>query len=94
MYNFYGDKALLALQYENMKLWTDWIHKQDETCCGGRRLWMCGFHFADWLALDNPVQGSSFGGTDPHYVASAYYYFSAETTARAAKVLGYEADAA
>ena len=94
MYNFYGDKTLLARQYENMKMWTDWIRKQDETRCGGRRLWTCGFHFADWLALDNPVQGSSFGGTDPYYVASAYYYFSAETTARAAKALGYEADAA
>ena len=94
LYNFYGDKALLARQYENMKLWTDWIYRQDETRCGGKRLWTCGFHYADWLALDNPVQGSSFGGTDPYYVASAYYYFSADATARAAKVLGYEADAA
>lgn len=94
LYNFYGDKAMLARQYENMKLWTDWIYRQDETNCGGKRLWTCGFHYADWLALDNPVQGSSFGGTDPYYVASAYYYFSADTTARAAKVLGYEADAA
>jgi alpha-L-rhamnosidase len=75
-----------------MKLWTNWIRKQDEEKCGGRRLWLCGFHFADWLALDNPVQGESFGGTDPYYVASAYYYFSALTTAKAAKVLGMQAD--
>ena len=92
VYEFYGDKAMLARQYENMKLWTDWIRSQDDANCGGRRLWTCGFHFADWLALDNPVQGSSFGGTDPYYVASAYYYFSAMTTARAAKVLGLDAD--
>ena len=75
-----------------MKLWTNWIRSQDEENCGGRRLWMCGFHFADWLALDNPVQGSSFGGTDPYYVASAYYYFSANATAKAAQVLGLEDD--
>ena len=94
MYEFYGDRSMLARQYENMKLWTDYIRRQDDEQCGGRRLWMCGFHFADWLALDNPEQGSCFGGTDPYYVASAYYYFSARTTARAAKALGYEADAA
>ncbi len=93
MYEFYGDKEMLARQYENMKLWVNWIKKQDDEQCGGRRLWQCGFHFADWLALDNPVQGSSFGGTDPYYVASAYYYYSTLTTARAAKVLGEEADA-
>ena len=94
LYEFYGDKALLAKHYENMKLWVNWIKKQDEENCGGKRLWQCGFHFADWLALDNPVQGSSFGGTDPYYVASAYYYFSTMNTMKAAKVLGYDEDAA
>jgi alpha-L-rhamnosidase len=85
MYEFYGDKVMLERQYENMKLWVNWIKKQDEENCGGKRLWQCGFHFADWLALDNPVQGSSFGGTDPYYVASAYYYFSTMNTMKAAK---------
>ena len=94
MYEFYGDKVMLERQYENMKLWVNWIRKQDEEQCGGRRLWQCGFHFADWLALDNPVQGSSFGGTDPYYVASAYYYFSTMNTAKAARVLGKDAEAA
>ena len=92
LYTFFGDKTLLQRQYPNMKMWTDWIQKQDETRCGGRRLWMCGFHFADWLALDNPVQGSSFGGTDPYFIASCFYYNAARTTARAAKVLGLEDD--
>ncbi|MGI6654223.1 MAG: family 78 glycoside hydrolase catalytic domain [Christensenellales bacterium] len=93
VYQFYGDKALLARNYDNMKAWTEWIIKQDETHCNGERLWRCGFHFADWLALDNPVQGSSFGGTDPYYVASAYYYYSVMLTAQAAKILGHEEDA-
>ena len=94
MYEFYGDKEMLVRQYENMKLWTDWIRSQVETHCPGRNLWLCGFHFADWLALDNPVQGSSFGGTDPHYVASAYYYNAAKTVSLAAQALGYAEDAA
>ena len=40
------------------------------------------------------VAFSSFGGTDPLYVASAFYYYSADLTARAAGALGYESDAA
>lgn len=94
LYVFYGDKSLLKEQYENMKAWTDFIKVQDETRCGGRRLWSCGFHFADWLALDNLDRESSFGGTDCYYVASAYYYYSSVMTAKAAAVLGKEADAA
>lgn len=93
LYLFYGDKSLLESQYENMKRWTDFIKEQDETKCGGRRLWTCGFHFADWLALDNLDRESSFGGTDCYYVASAYYYYSATMTAKAARVLGYGEDA-
>lgn len=93
-YLFYGDKSLLAEEYENMAAWTDYILQQDEERCGGRRLWACGFHFADWLALDNPDKSSSFGGTDPYYVASAYYYYSAWLTAKAAGVLGKDEDAA
>ena len=41
----------------------------------------------------NPVQGSSFGGTDPYYIASAYYYNAARTTSRAARALGRDGEA-
>ena len=92
LYTFFGDKELLARQFENMTAWTDYIHAQDEARCGGSRLWTCGFHFADWLALDNPDKDSCFGGTDPYFVASAYYYLSASLTAKAAAVLGREAE--
>lgn len=94
MYQFYGDRNLLAEGYDNMKMWTDFIIHMDETYCQGRRLWQVGFHFADWLALDNPDPESCFGSTDPHYVASVYYLYSASMTAKAAAVLGYEKDAA
>lgn len=88
VYRFYGDTQLLAEQYENMTIWADWIHSQDE----GDYLWKKGFHFADWLALDNPVQGSSFGGTDPYYIASVYYYYSTVLCAKAACALGKAED--
>lgn len=92
MYLFYGDKYQLEESYPNMKAWTDFIIHMEETVCGGDRLWNRGFHFADWLALDNPDPESCFGQTDPYYVASVYYMYSAELTAKAARVLGYKDD--
>lgn len=92
-YVFFGDKALLEKEYDNMKMWTDYIHQIDEEKCGGKRLWNYGFHFADWLALDNFHKDSCLGGTDPYYVASCYYLYSAELTAKAAAVLGKGKDA-
>ncbi len=93
VYVMCGDKDLLEQQYPSMKMWTEKMMSYDEAD-GGKRLWLTGFHFADWLALDNYKDPKScFGGTDPHYVASAYYAYSTGLTAKAAKVLGKEEDA-
>ncbi len=92
IYCFYGDKSQLSRRYKNMKMWIDYVNKIDDEMCGGNRLWTVGFHFADWLALDNPEKDSSFGGTDEYYVASSFYYYSATLTAKAAKALGYSED--
>ena len=92
MYQAYGNRTLLEAQYGNMKAWTDYIRQVDQEKCGGRYLWAEGFHFADWLALDNFHVGSCFGATDSYFVASAYYYYSASLTAKAAKALGKEDD--
>lgn len=94
LYAFYGDKALLEAQYGNMKAWTDRIRTIDIEKCGGRYLWADGFHFADWLALDNYHRVSHFGATDPYFVASVFYFYSATLTAKAAQTLGYAEDAA
>ena len=98
MYLHFGSRRWLEAEYDNMKQWTDFILRMDETYCGGRRLWTCGFHFGDWLSLD--VEGDAAGmdnregGTDKYYVASVYYMYSAELTAKAAEVLGRMEDAA
>ncbi|MCR5715226.1 MAG: glycoside hydrolase family 78 protein [Lachnospiraceae bacterium] len=94
MYEMYGDRSLLRETYENMKGWADYIRKVDQEQCGGAYLWTTGFHFADWLALDNYRKDTCFGATDVYFVASAYYYYSVSLTAKAANVLGYEQDAA
>ncbi len=91
-YLYYGDRALLAEQYENMRAWADFLRREDQEN-GGRHLRASGFHFADWLALDNPNPESCFGGTDPYYVASAYFYRTIRITAKAARALGHTAEA-
>lgn len=92
-YLFYGDESLLKKQYPVMKEWVDFIKRQDDKD-GGTRLWKTGFHLADWLALDNPDKNSPMGGTDMYFIASAYYCYSASLTAKAAKAIGNEKDAA
>jgi alpha-L-rhamnosidase len=94
VYMAYGDRTMLRSQYENMKSWVDYVRRVDKTRCGGKYLWTDGFHFADWLALDNFHKDSCFGATDPYFVASAYYYYSASLTAKAAEALGKNEDAA
>ena len=94
VYQYYGDRQLLEEAYENMHLWVEYVRRQDESFCNSSRLWSCGFHYADWLALDNPDKTSSFGGTENTYVATAYYYWSSMLTAKAAEILGKAEDAA
>lgn len=84
-----GDKTLLARQYPGMKAWIEYIRKQDT----GSFLWDTGFHFGDWLALDTARPERPMGTTPNEMVASAYYLYSAELTAKAAQALGNLDDA-
>ncbi len=93
VYQVYGDKTILQTQFDSMRAWVDWIHQQDVKS-GDRGLWTTGFHYGDWLSLDNPNKGSSFGGTETAYLCSAYYRYSAQLVANAACVLGYAEDVA
>ncbi|RJS63144.1 alpha-L-rhamnosidase [Priestia filamentosa] len=87
LYLHYGDKELLRKQFDTMKDWVDYIKKMDDES-GAVRLWRTGFHFGDWLALDGDDPSGLTGATDPYYIASAYYCYSAQLTAKAAKILG------
>ena len=93
VYLFSGDLSLLERQYPAMQDWIHYILAQDHAD-GDKRLWQTDFHFADWLALDNPDKDSPLGGTDPYFIASAYYCYSTRLTAMAAEKLGKEKDAA
>jgi len=87
-----GDTAILKAQYQSIKDWVDWV---TNTCKkdGTGYLWIEGFQYGDWLALDGKDELSPFGGTDTGYLASAYYKLSSQLVAKAADVLGHEKDA-
>ncbi|WP_379147081.1 family 78 glycoside hydrolase catalytic domain [Paenibacillus sp. sgz500992] len=88
IYEMYGDKRLLAEQYESMKSWVGYIRAQGDN----PNLWNTGFHFGDWLALDSKPD-SYVGATDPNYVATAFYAYSVSLTIKAATALGNTKDA-
>ncbi len=90
MYLFYGDPSILRKQYDSMKAWVDYVRALEEKDHG----WRKQFHFGDWLALDHPRQDAEqmLGGTDEDFLAAVYFALSAELTAKAAAVLGYEDD--
>ena len=91
VYQQYGNRTLLAECYPGMKAWVD-CQRRKEEALGGAHLIKDGFHFADWLALDNEQPGP-FGATDPLYIASAYYYKDAKIVAESAKILGQNEEA-
>ena len=93
VYENYGDLSLLREEYPVMKAWVERI-RQDDQADGGRGLWLRGCQLGDWLALDREDGDTQnpFGATSLPYTATAFYYYSASLTAKAAKALGYGED--
>lgn len=87
-----GDKGILRRQFDSMRMWVDYIKRQDDKY-GAKRLWQTGFHYGDWLALDGNYEGGVFGATDPFLISSAYYYYSTCIIAKSAKILGKKDEA-
>lgn len=83
VYKAYGDKRLLEEQYDSMKAWVEYMRKQGKN----EYLWIVGFNFGDWLALDAP-SGSYSGATPKDFIATAFYAHSTRILRDAAKVLG------
>lgn len=83
MYLTYGDKEILADQFECMKKWVGYItsHTNDQY------LWTGHEHFGDWLGLDAP-SGSYKGSSREDFIASAFYAYSTELVIKTGKLLG------
>ena len=84
IYQTYGDRVVLADQFDSMKKWVDYIGSVTKT----PDLWIGGVHFGDWLSLDAEKEGSCGGGTRPDFIGSAYYAYSTSLVVKAGKLLG------
>jgi alpha-L-rhamnosidase len=89
IYLCYGDKRVLEQQYESMKAWVEYMHKQGDH----EYLWNTGFHFGDWLGLDSKPD-SYIGATDRDFIATAFYAYSVSLLVKTAKVLNKDQDIA
>jgi alpha-L-rhamnosidase len=90
MYTVYGDKKLLETQYPGMKAWLEYIRKKS----GDSYLWKGGSAFGDWLFYHPPVNNHTEpdGYTQPDFIATAFYAYSARLLSQAAAELGNKAD--
>jgi alpha-L-rhamnosidase len=84
LYQRYGDKDILAQQFDSMRGWVDQIAGR----AGASRLWNTGFQFGDWLDPSAPPSRPADAKTSPHVVATAYLARSADLVGQAAGVLG------
>lgn len=83
LYEQYGDKTILAENYEMMRKWVEYQRAagSEET------LWLGGFHYGDWLAMDTGGE-SYLGATSTDLIASAFYAHSVDLLIRAGEALG------
>ena len=86
LYLTYGNRKILARQFESMKNWVRFSFKlsKDE-----KTLNELGGRYGDWLALD-AEDGAYKGKTDYGFIAFAFLAYSADITVKAGKVLGLD----
>ena len=88
MYLAYGDKKILADQYNSMKAWVGYMENESKNY-----LWNTGFHFGDWLFFrpfdDNDGRSAV---TDKYLIAQCFFANSVQITINTAKVLGKTED--
>ena len=90
IYLCYGDKRLLAEQYESMTGWVDFVNgRSDED-----HIWCQDFQFGDWLDYRGKDPPLPTPITNYELMATAFFAHSADLVANAAQVLGKMDDAA
>ena len=85
VYQTYGDKRILEENWRCMHEWVDYITNN----CEENGLWMTGFQYGDWLALDKEESADRTGATDKYMIANAYYLYVTDLVKQTADVLGY-----
>jgi alpha-L-rhamnosidase len=88
LYQRFGDRSVLAAQFESMCAWVDRVAE----IAGEKHLWDQGFQFGDWLDPAAPPEDPGNARASHPLVATAYFARSAELVGRAAGVLGLAAE--
>ena len=84
LYLTYGDKRILAEQFDSMKAWIDFMQRHAVD-----NIWNYKLQFGDWLALD-AAEGSYLGATPNDLTCTAYYAYSTGLFVKACRALGKE----
>ena len=77
LYLTYGDKKILADQFDCMKKWVDYIRGQGDD----EFLWNTGHHYGDHLSLDKTV-------TSKDLIATAFFAYSTKLLIKSGNILG------
>jgi alpha-L-rhamnosidase len=89
MYLVYGDARVLEEQFESMAAWVEYARRS----AGPALIWRDGAVFGDWLAFASTDSSYPGATTGKDLLATAYLARSADLVARAARIIGREADA-
>ncbi len=89
LYQRFGDKKILADQYDSMCAWVNLIKRT----AGESYLWDTGFQFGDWVDPAAPPDDPGAARTPGFIVATAYFAHSAHLLGRAAELLRKNEDA-
>ncbi|MDO5423729.1 MAG: glycoside hydrolase family 78 protein [Eubacteriales bacterium] len=83
VYQSYGDERILEESWQCMHEWVDYI--KNHTNENG--LWMSGYQYGDWLALDKEETADRTGATDKYLIANAYYLYVTDLVRQTAEIL-------
>ena len=84
MYQVYGDKRILEVQYQSMKAWVDYMKGR----AGEDFLWTGDFHFGDWLAFATNRSDYTGATTEKDLIATAYFSYSSGLLSKTAEIIG------
>jgi alpha-L-rhamnosidase len=84
LYKIYGDPGFLAENFEMMVRWVEYIRATGDN----EYLWLTGYHYGDWLAMEEGMEDSYVGATANDLVATAFYAYSVSLLVRSGHILG------
>ncbi|MEN8248853.1 MAG: family 78 glycoside hydrolase catalytic domain [Bacteroidota bacterium] len=84
VYQYYGDKRILATNYLAMKAWVEYMRGK----AGDNLLYNTGFHYGDWLAYTTDNSDYPGATTAKDIIQMAYFARSTELLSKTAGILG------